>query len=247
MTDVVSDVSSTQHPTHSHPDCEAGNLPARRWVRAQSWIYLAVTLGVLAFLLWPSSKRSTEPAQSASVHDAPPVRLAKPGHIQIEASSPLHNKLEVTSVKPEQVTAPVLTVTGTVMASLRPGNGGGKDWQFNSPELLTTYTDWQKAVADIAFTKSQLDSIRQLADNRVAAQKEVVERLEKLVEAGTETERDLATARTELLQAQIEGRKDLHEAETAWRVAQRTEAALSRQLQQAGVEPDVLRVTSAEI
>jgi multidrug efflux pump subunit AcrA (membrane-fusion protein) len=142
---------------------------------------------------------------------------------------------------------PVLTVTGTVIASLRPTKGRGRYWQFSSPELLTTYTDWQKAIADIAFAEKQIHSIRQLADNRVRAQDTLVARLKKLVEAGTDTEKDLAAAQTELLQAQIQGRKDIHEAETMLRVAQQSEAALSRQLQQAGVDPSLLRVTATEM
>ena len=65
--------------------------------------------------------------------------------------------------------------------------------------------------------------------------------MKKLVAAGTDTEKDLAAAQADLIQAQIQGRKDVHEADTAVRLAQRTEAALARQLQQAGLEPDLLR------
>ena len=215
---------------------------SRRWARLQFWVTFAVAAAVLACLLWPRGHGSPGPAVSASAEQSP-VRLNGAGHIEIAAGSPLHDKLQVADLRATALTAPVLTVTGTVIASLQQGRGSGRDWQFNSPELLTTYTDWQRAAADIAFTKNQLESIKQLADNRLAAQEVLVQRLQKLVEAGTDTEKDLAAARTELLQARIQGRKELHEAETAWRLAQRTEAGLSRQLQQAGVEPELLRAT----
>jgi multidrug efflux pump subunit AcrA (membrane-fusion protein) len=141
-----------------------------------------------------------------------------------------------------------LTVTGTVVASLRPGNGKGNDyWQFNSPELLTTFTDWQRSTSDIAFSETQLSQIKQLAETRINAQQKLVERMKKLVDAGTDTEKDLAAAQAELIQSQVQGRKEIYEAETAVRLAKRNEAALTRQLQQAGLESDLLRSTSADV
>ena len=137
---------------------------------------------------------------------------------------------------------------GTVVASLRPGNGKGNDyWQFNSPELLTAFTDWQKATADIAFAETELAQIKQLADTKVDAQQKLVDRMKKLVAAGTDTEKDLAAAQADLIQAQIQGRKDVHEAETAVRLARRTEAAAARQLQQGGLDPDLLRSTTWDV
>ena len=124
-----------------------------------------------------------------------------------------------------------------VAASLRPGNGKGSDyWQFNSSELLTAFTDWQKATADIAFTETQLTQTKQLADARVNAQQKLVDRMKRLVEVGTDTENALAAAEADLIEFQIQGRKDIHEAETAVRLARRTEAATAKQLQQAGVD-----------
>ena len=72
-------------------------------------------------------------------------------------------------------------------------------------------------------------------------------RMKKLVEAGTDTEKDLAAAQADLIQSQIQGRKDVHEAETAVRLARRTEAALARQLQQGGLDPDLLRSTTWDV
>ncbi len=215
-----------------------------RLARIQFFLCLAVTTAMLVYLLWPARKGETagpSPSPETTVH------LTATGRIQIQPGSPLEQKLQQVAARSTAIAAPVVTVTGTVVASLRPTRTGGRAWQFNSPELLTAHTDWQKALADITFSRRQLDTIRQLAENRVRAQGALVTRLRKLVEAGTDTEKDLAAAQTEHLQAQIQGRKDVHEAETALRLAQRTEAALARQLQQAGLDPDLLRQSEGEI
>ncbi|MCU0663811.1 MAG: efflux RND transporter periplasmic adaptor subunit [Myxococcota bacterium] len=243
----MKDTQSTTHMTSQPNAKKAQELGStNRLRRVQFWLFFAATLGALLFLLWPSSSRSTD-TEPQPVPPQSPVRLVTPGHILIAPESPLNQKLKIARVEPQSIATPVLTVTGTVMASHRPSKGARTNWQFHSPELLTTYTDWQKARTDISFAKNQLDSIKQLAENRVRAQEALVERLRTLVEAGTESERELATARTELLEAQIQGRKELHEAETAWRIAERGEAALGRQLQQAGVEPELFRDVVEEI
>ena len=72
-------------------------------------------------------------------------------------------------------------------------------------------------------------------------------RLTKLVEAGTDTAKDLAAESANLIQAEITGRKETHEAETAVRVARRSEAALGRQLQLAGLDPDLLKVVTSDV
>jgi cobalt-zinc-cadmium efflux system membrane fusion protein len=246
MTDAQTPSRETALTMPSPQGLPAKPPPAPRWARVKFGLTLAAIFGVLVYLLWPSGRSAgLSAAPGSSSQD--PVQLTESGLIRIHTDSPLHKKLQVASVQPKRIAAPVLTVTGNVVASLRPAKGGAKDWQFNSPELLTAFTDWQKAVADISFSKTQLDSTRQLSESRVAAQGAIVRRLKKLVEAGTDTERDLAAAQTELLQAEIQGRKEVHEAETAWRLAQRSEAALSRQLQQAGIDPDLLRATGAEV
>ena len=119
-------------------------------------------------------------------------------------------------------------------------------WQFATPDLLSAFADWQKAVVDTKFQETQLKAIRELNESRIDAQQEVVTRMEKLVAAGTDTQKDLVAERTNLIQFKIQGRKDIHEAETNVEVARRTEATLARQLQQAGLEPTMLRSAAAE-
>src|SRR5262249_49690035 len=145
------------------------------------------------------------------------------------------------------LTAPVLPVTGTTLASLRPGKEAAQDsWQFATPELLVAFSDWQKAVKDIQFQETQLKAVRDLNDAKIDAQKKVVARMEKLVAAGTDTEKDLAVERTNLIQFEIQGRKDIHDQEQVVYLAHRTQATLARQLQQAGLEPTLLRSAAAE-
>jgi len=66
------------------------------------------------------------------------------------------------------------------------------------------------------------------------------------VTIGTDTEKDLAEARADMIQAQIQGRKDIHEAEIAVRMAKQAEAALSRQLEQAGLDPTLLATADSD-
>ncbi|MCL2624295.1 MAG: efflux RND transporter periplasmic adaptor subunit, partial [Planctomycetaceae bacterium] len=159
--------------------------------------------------------------------------------IVVSPDSPLAQKLTVSQVEISRITTPLVTVSGVVAASLRPGNG--KDyWQFHSPELLTAYTDWQKAVADVTFLQEQLVDTKQLIESQVDAAQKLVEQMQQLVKIGTDTEKDLAEARADLIQTQIQGRKDVHEAETAVRMAKQEETALARQLEQAGLDPTLL-------
>lgn len=208
---------------------------------------LALTGATLIYLLLPGAPIEIEPGTG---RDRPPdtVKVEGPGRIFIDANSPLGQKLEVVQVAAVPVTAPTLTVTGTVVASRRPGKNGQPDfWQFNTSELLTTYSDWEKANADITFSENQLVRVKELAEARDKAQNRVVERLIELVAAGTDSRKDLETERANLIQVQITAKKDIYEAETAVRVARRNEGALARQLQQAGVEPELLRTATAEM
>ena len=228
--------------SHSPQAFPAKSRWGRVWARTQFGLSVVIVSAVLVYLLCTPDAGSPVPtAKSASDHRGD-VRVTGPRCICLRPDCPLCRKLQVTTVQTTKIATPVLTVTGVVAASLRPGNGKGNDyWQFNSPELLTAFTDWQKATADIAFAETQLTAIKQLADTRVDAQQKVVSRMKKLVEAGTDTEKDLAAAQADLIQSQIQGRKDVHEAETAVHLAKRTEAAAARQLQQSGLDSDLLR------
>jgi cobalt-zinc-cadmium efflux system membrane fusion protein len=213
----------------------------RFWSAFQFFIALAVTLGVIGWLLFaPNDPEPAPPAKRITLQDS--VKVVGPRLITIAADCPLAKKLESEIAGKTTLTEPLFSVTGRVVASLRPAQGKASDyWQFDAPENLTVFTDLQKARADIAFYKNQLASTEELASTRVRAQENVVAQLEKLVVAGTSSPKDLAAEQTTLMQYKLQGKKEVHEAESALRIATGNEAALSRQLQQAGLDPELLR------
>jgi multidrug efflux pump subunit AcrA (membrane-fusion protein) len=207
---------------------------------------LAVAGSVFAILWWSGTKASSDDQVRPTPTDEV-VQLAGPRSIRVRPGTPLDDKLQIVEVASAWLTAPVLPVTGTTLASLRPGKEAAQDaWQFATPDLLTAFSDWQKAVKDIQFQETQLKAVRDLNESRIDAQKKVVARMEKLVAAGTDTPKDLAVERTNLIQFEIQARKDIHDAEQTVFLARRTEATLARQLQQAGLEPTMLRSAAAQ-
>jgi membrane fusion protein, heavy metal efflux system len=183
-----------------------------------------------------TSAPKAEPTRNANV-----VQLVGPRLIAVTPGSALDKKLVIAGVSKQQTPAPLLSVTGSIVARLPAGRGPAEDrWQFSSPDLLSVYTDWQKSRADVEFAEKQLAKIRELNAARITAQTKVVERLRKLVAAGTDPVKDLAAEEANLLQTQLQGQKEGYEAETAVKVATRNRAALARQLQQAGADPDLL-------
>jgi len=262
----MSQQPSTQPYSQTQTDTTtpAPSSPRRSWIRtiwsiAQFIVAFAVTVGVLIYLLTgPTAK--PEPPKEQDANDES-VQVTAPFLIRVDPNTPLGNKIQIAEVQPTQLTSPSLFVTGTVVASLRPGGSASAGltalipwarrsdnyWQFNSPEVLTTFTDWQKAKADVAFSKGQALRIRDAAIARTAAQRELVATMIKLEAAGTETKKQLAIEQATLRQYEIQQEREIYEAETAIRVAERNEAATSRQLQQVGLDPELLAsVTSAD-
>lgn len=249
----------TNAPNNNPPVPPAGpsNATSSRTLRAtfkerlsliiQLALSLLVVGGVFVYLLWSSTKTPSADADKRPSRPEEVVQVTGPRTLRVRSGTPLDAKLQIVTVEEASLTAPVLPVTGTTLASLRTANGAAQDaWQFATSDLLSAFTDWQKAIVDVEFQKTQLQAVRQLAEYRVEAQKEVVERMEKLVTAGTERIKDLVAEKVNLKQFEIQGKKDVHEAENAVKVAQKTETALARQLQQAGLEPTMLRSAAAE-
>ena len=229
-----------------NPSPPPGNEPAtpslldRLWSGFQFLLALSLTGATLVWLLY-FPPRADDGGEGRPDRPPPAVIVVGPGRICIDPASKLYEQLAVVTLESRSVRDAILNTSGTVVASLRPGAEKGVDyWQVNVPELLTAYPDCEKAKADVTFASTQLKAIRELADVRVKAQNKVVSRLAKLVEIGTDSQKDLDTENANLLQFTITGRKDTYEAETAVRIARRNEAALTRQLQQAGLEPDLL-------
>jgi cobalt-zinc-cadmium efflux system membrane fusion protein len=226
------------------------HAPARGtiWSTIQFLLALGLTVSVMVFLLMAPG--ASAHGEASKRPPAPPavVEIVGPRLIHVRPGSPLDGKLQHSTANAESLTVPVLSVTGRVAASLRPGNSQGKDyWQFEAPEVLSAYSDWEKAQADIIFNETQLVQVKALAAAREASQRKVVERLTKLVDSGTESFKTLAAEETSLLQYQIAGKKEIHEAESAIRISRRSEAVTSRQLQLAGLEPSLLRSATSNV
>ncbi len=214
---------------------------ARFLSAAQFTLAIVITIGVLAYLLWPASRTSND--VTPRVEEIEIVKLVGSHQLSIQLDTPLEKKLVVAPVDREQTSAPMLKVTGSIVARLPPGKekelAEGR-WDFNSPDLSSAYADWIKARADVPFNEKQLQTIRELSAATMNAKKEVADRLQKLVQAGTDPEKDLAAAKADYLQAKIQAQKDEHEADTAVKNAKRTLATLERQLYQAGIDPELL-------
>ena len=219
---------------------KAPPLQSSWWPAAKLMLAILITSAVLVLLVWFPFERPRPPAIATDTQKSSVVQLA--GRlVTIQADSALEKKLAVAPVEREKISSPLLTVTGSIVARLRPGAGAAEDrWQFNTPELLSVYTDFQKSRADVDFAEKQLVKIRQLNRTRVTAQEKVVERLRKLVAAGTDSKKDLAAEETTLKHAELQEQKEVFEAETAVRVASRSRSALERQLLQAGADPNLL-------
>jgi hypothetical protein len=218
----------------------------RVWSMGQFLIALGLAGAALAYLLLHPGSHAPEDASANK--PALPVEIAGPHLLRIRPDSTLEKRFQTATASQRSIRAPVVIVTGTVVASMSHGENGKPDfWQFNSPEILTTYADWRRATADVDFYKNQLKKIEELAEAREDAQKKVVVRKERLVKAGTETEEVLAAERANLIQIRITAQKDIHEANNSILTAQRTEAALARQLQQAGLDVDMLREANRDL
>ncbi len=205
---------------------------------ARSIIYLIPLLAVALLMLgiWQQTEAEQKPIDKSAV-----VKLVGPRTIAVQPGSLLEQKFDISEVQKEQITTPLLLVTGAVVARLPAGSSPMEDrWQFNSIELSGVYADWQRVRAEKEFNTKRLVKIRELTAAQYNSQKLAVDRLRKLVATGTEAIRDLTAAEANLLQVQLEGQKSVYEAETALTVATRSRAALERTLLQEGVDPLLL-------
>jgi hypothetical protein len=196
---------------------------------------LALSSGAVAMAT--ACSRSTAP--QSKPREA--VEISGHGTLAIAPDSVFGKKLDVVTITSESIAIPLFTVTGSVVAQLRPGEGERDDrWQFGTAEAQGAWADWRRTRGEITFDERQLQASRDLAESRLRAQTAVVERLRKLVELGTDSQKDLAQEEANLAQARLEGQKDVFAAQSALVAATRTAAGLERQLLQAGVDPKLL-------
>jgi cobalt-zinc-cadmium efflux system membrane fusion protein len=214
--------------------------------RPKTILLIILILAVLSIVVWQVT--SDQKPSTPGTDNSPVVSLIEPRVIAVKAGSLLEKKFNISTVQKQQVSTPLLVVTGAVVARLPKGSGPTEDrWQFNSLDLSAAYADWLKAATEKEFNSKRLIKIRELTAAQYNSQRLAVDRLRKLVATGTEAIRDLTNAEARLLEVQLEGQKDVYEAETALTVATRTRAALERKLFQEGIDPLLLEHSSPGI
>jgi hypothetical protein len=216
----------------------------------QFLIALGGTIGFLAFLILSEggSGNKSEGDNKVKGPRQDMVQVAGYKSIRVATDSSMAKKIQFHEVKKKTFSEPLMKVTGHVVASHRPSKASQEYvWHFDSSEVVNAFNDWQKAQADFAYSQTQLSQVKQLAKARLDAQKLVVTRMEKLVNAGTDTPKDLAAEKANLIQFEISSQKEIHDTETLGRVAKRAEAAAIRQLGQAGLEPEMLRLPKSDL
>src|SRR5258707_596065 len=168
---------------------------------------LAIAGAVGGYLLFFSGNKSAEEEKRPAPQEEL-VRVVGPRSIHVQPKTAVSAKLNAARVETAWVTAPVLPVTGTALASLRPGTDRSNDtWQIATTDLLTAFSDWNKAVIDILFQETQLKAIRELSEYRVGAQTKVVAQMDILVKAGTNTQKELFAEQVNLKNFEIQGKK----------------------------------------
>jgi len=206
-----------------------------------SWMTLSsiAIIAVVVMLLWPPPERQVS-AKPAAQNTPEACRLSAEGDILIPKGSPLEEKLEVVEVRPEDVSYPVLRVTGSTVARLVDGSKAPEDrWQFSSEELSSTYAEWLKAQTEVDNAKKQLNQVQQLTETTVVYKTAVVERLKKLYASGTEARKEVVAAEAELAQAKLQGQKDVYSAKSTLKLVEKNLDSLERRFQQAGIDPAV--------
>src|SRR5262245_53613337 len=248
----VSMAAAPDKPVESHGkggNGARGANGARGWAAARQTLSLLLSLAaasaVLLFLLWSPFKAHEEDTSRDAAASADEVKVAGFGLLTIKSGSSLEKKLVVFEAAPKLIDAPLLTVTGYIVARLGPGKDTPEArWDFATPELAAAYSDWLKVGAEEKFAQKQSITVAELTKARVAAQTKVVDDLRDLVKIGSDAKKDLIAAEANLLQTRLQGQKDDFEAETAWKNATRNRVSLERQLFSAGVDPFVLEKKS---
>src|SRR5947207_10064906 len=124
-------------PTTS-PYCILRQIPAlmvslfvKTW--RVTWMALSsiATLAIVVLLLLPPKERQVS-ARPAEQKVSAPFSISPEGDILIPPDSPLSEKLQVVEIQPEEVSFPVLRVTGNTVARLMDGATTAEDrWQFS--------------------------------------------------------------------------------------------------------------------
>lgn len=105
------------------------------------------------------------PPPAIATAQVDPIQVVGPGLISVAPGSAVEKQFELVTVEQQQVTFPLLTVSGSIIARIRSGSTSIEDrWQFDRPELSEVYADWVRANNEIEFAQSQVAKIRELSD-----------------------------------------------------------------------------------
>ncbi len=217
----------------------SGSIPRLTKIWRGLWMFAAIviTLVVVVSLLRPH-----EPVHPSSATDAPaetlePIRVISSGLIAISRETPLNKELTAVNIATDRISLPLISVSGTIVAHVREGEGSFEErWQFNSSELSTLYADLLHVLTEIEFAQSQLAKTKELAIAETSYLEANVKRLMS-VPSGTVPEKDILQAKAALLQAQIQREKEVFTAESTLRNALQQKLVIERNLSRAGVEP----------
>jgi multidrug efflux pump subunit AcrA (membrane-fusion protein) len=220
---------------------EAGAEPERRsWGELFSWVITLVVLVGLSIVLWLLPHPELPAGREDPHHGA--VTISDTHTIHVQPNTPFAKRLEAVKAEALQTEQPIVEVTGSVLAAIpATSTPATAAWEFATPELISTYSEWLQSDADVAFYQRQLGNTRSLTAKRLETQGAVVERLQRLVEVGSDSPRDLAQERANLMEGKLEADRQSHSAQADLNTSVRKQAALTRQLEQAGLEPDLLR------
>lgn len=228
------------------------NLPGKKfsWSAFGSVLQLVLSVvAVIAALIWIVFNPTHQTEIETEVQDASKlVDLTDDGLIRVPLDTPLGRRLTRFKVLKTDTTDALIRSSGMVIASRRPGTNGQADfWQFSSEELLTNYSDWERARTDAEFNQSVAIQVKAIGEATEKGLNVAIDRMERLVKTGTETTRDLESLRTQLIQSQLQTQKDLYEAEAAVRTAKKSLDTLGLKLARFGLDPGWLQQATADL
>ena len=151
------------------------------------WMTLAMVgiAGILWVLLQPPHRVAVAEGQQTVVA-IEPIRVVGPKRLMVSRDTPLQRQLQVTELATRHVSFPLLTVSGSIIARVRPGTDEILDrWQFSTSELSSTYSDWLKAKGEIEFAERQLAKTQELVAAETSYLATVVKKLDALDASGS--------------------------------------------------------------
>ena len=201
-------------------------------------VLITVPAGMGAYHFREKLKDFFEPPAYQAPERKEYVEIGTSQRIRVKDNSKLAEKLELVVAKSETLCAPILQVSGFVVARLTPGLGLPEGrWDFATPELGAMYGDWIKARADVEFNQTQAGRIEKLGEANLEKLTNDVVRITELWKIGSSPKQDLDAAKNELKKAEIQSAKDNYEAQSSIKNAERSKKLLERQLLQNGIDP----------